>query len=244
MERHIEAVARLASDVRSFYDRKESFRVYHGSTNSTRQLKHRRDKVIDTSKLTNIIQIDRDNKTVSAEPNVSMDALIKATLEQGLLPPVVMEFPGITVGGGFSGTAGESSSFKCGLFDCTVTEIEMVLGDGSVVTASESERSDLFFGAAGSCGTLGVVTLLKLDLIEAKRYVELMYHPVSTTQEALDQIERAAQDPSIDYLDGIVFSLDHSVVMTGRLTDDPRKTVLCNASPVPAIRGSIYTPSD
>ena len=46
-----------------------------------------------------------------------MDALVAATLPHALLPLVVMEFPGITVGGGFSGTSGESSSFRHGPFD-------------------------------------------------------------------------------------------------------------------------------
>jgi len=49
-----------------------------------------------------------------------MDQLVKATLAYGFAPPVVMEFPGITAGGGFSGTSGESSSFRHGFFDKTV----------------------------------------------------------------------------------------------------------------------------
>jgi len=79
-----------------------------------------------------------------------------------------MEFPGITVGGGFAGTAGESSSFRYGFFDRTVNWIEMVLADGEVVRASGTEREDLFLGAASSFGTLGVATLLEIQLIEAK----------------------------------------------------------------------------
>ena len=46
-------------------------------------------------------------KTALVEPNVPMDRLVAATLQCGLIPPVVMEFPAITVGGGFTGTAGE-----------------------------------------------------------------------------------------------------------------------------------------
>lgn len=49
-----------------------------------------------------------------------MDRLVEETLKYGLIPPVVMEFPGITVGGGYSGTSGESSSFKHGFFDRTL----------------------------------------------------------------------------------------------------------------------------
>ena len=43
-----------------------------------------------------------------------MDRLVESTLKYNLIPPVVMEFPGITAGGGFAGTSGESSSFKYG----------------------------------------------------------------------------------------------------------------------------------
>ncbi|KAK3059845.1 hypothetical protein LTS18_009928, partial [Coniosporium uncinatum] len=122
-------------------------------------------------------------------------------MKEGLVPPVVMEFPGITVGGGFAGTAGESSSFKYGLFDGTVNRIEVVLSDGEIVQASDSERSDLFYGAAGSCGTLGVITLLELQLVEAKPYVELEYHPVSSTLKAIEMIRDFSKDLTLDYVD-------------------------------------------
>ena len=58
-----------------------------------------------------------------------MDTLVEETRKHGLIPPVVMECPGITVGGGFSGT-GKSSSFKFGFFDRTVDWIEIVLANG------------------------------------------------------------------------------------------------------------------
>lgn len=219
MDRHNEAVAIIAANVRRFYDRKEAFRIYHGSTNSTRQLSFRRDKMIDTSHLSQVLKVDAKTRTAWVEPNVPMDRLVEATLKHGLIPPVVMEFPGITVGGGFAGTAGESSSFKYGFFDRTVNWIEVVLASGSVVIASGSENTDLFNGAAGSFGTLGVITLLELQLIEAKRYVELTYHPVSSVSEAIQKIKHATQDPSINYLDGILFALDRGVIMTGRLTN-------------------------
>jgi len=56
-----------------------------------------------------------------------MDKLVNATLPFRLIPPVVPEFPGIIVGGAYAGTAGESSSFKHGLFDATVERIEISL---------------------------------------------------------------------------------------------------------------------
>jgi delta24-sterol reductase len=220
MDNHDKAVASIASTIRKFYARKEAFRIYHGSTNSTRQSQYQRNRMIDTSTLSNVLKVDTKTKTALVEPNVPMDALVEATLQHGLIPPVVMEFPGITVGGGFAGTAGESSSFRYGFFDRTINCIEMVLGDGEIVKASKTENSDLFYGAASSFGTLGVTTLLEVQLIEAKNYVALTYHPVSSISEALREIERATSDASVDYLDGIMFAQDRGVICVGRLTND------------------------
>jgi len=219
MDHHNEAVAVIAANVRQFYDRQEAFRIYHGSTNSTRKSSFQRDRMIDTSDLSRVLKVDTKTRTALVEPNVPMDRLVEATIEHGLVPPVVMEFPGITVGRGFAGTSGESSSFKHGFFDRIVNWTEMVLANGDIVTASDTEKSDLFNGAAGSLGTFGITTLLELQLIEAKKYVELTYYPVTSVSEAIQKIEDATEDLSNDYLDGILFALDRGVIMTGRLTD-------------------------
>jgi Delta24-sterol reductase len=179
MDHHNCAVSEIASQVRQFYESKTPFRIYHGSTNSTRVRHYQRDELIDTSKLSHVLKVDVEEKTAIVEPNVPMDRLTEVTLEFGLIPQVVMEFPGITVGGGFSGTAGESSSFRYGLFEHTVNWVEVVLPNGEIVTASKTEHADLFCGAASAFGTLGVVTLLEVQLIDSKSYVELTYLQVS-----------------------------------------------------------------
>lgn len=74
--------------------------------------------MVDTSAMSHILKIDTDNMTALVEPNVPMDSLVEGTLQYGLIPPVVMEFPGITVGGGFAGISGESSSFRYIYFHC------------------------------------------------------------------------------------------------------------------------------
>jgi delta24-sterol reductase len=218
METHNTAVLVIAANVRRFYDRQQAFRIYHGSTNSTRQSQYDRDNIIDTSKLNNVLSVDEEKKTALVEPNVSMDSLVAATLPYCLVPPVVMEFPGITAGGGFSGTSGESSSFRYGFFDRTIQRIEMVLANGEKVTASSTDKPDLFWGAAASFGTLGVITLLEIQLIESKTYVELTYHKMSNMPEAIKKMGEITKDVSNDYLDGIVFSKDWIVVCSGRLT--------------------------
>ncbi|EUC48035.1 hypothetical protein COCMIDRAFT_24089 [Bipolaris oryzae ATCC 44560] len=221
METHNATVASLAAQVAKFSASKTPFRIYHGSTLSTRTSSRARNQIIDVSSLDHVLQFDELEKTVLVEPNVPMDKLVEATMAKGLLPKIVMELPNITVGGGFAGTSGESSSYKYGLFDRTISGIEMILGNGEVVWASAEDHRDLFFTAAGSCGSLGVITLLKMELIQASNYVELEYIPVSSTEEAVKQLRLHQDDHTVDYMDGIMYSLKSGVIMIGRLTDAP-----------------------
>ncbi|KAF4471893.1 hypothetical protein FALBO_1185 [Fusarium albosuccineum] len=220
MEAHDAVVAGVAERVKQFHSRQEPFRLYHGSTSSTRQSNRRVDNTVDTSKLNHVLEVNTTSKTALVEPNVSMEALIDATLPHDLVPLVVMEFPGITVGGGFSGTSGESSSFRYGAFDATVNSIEIVLPDGTVTRASKTEKQDLFWGAASAFGTLGVVTLLEVQLKEAKQYVELKYRLAKGPQETVKIIKEECKKHENDYVDGIVYSRDTTVICAGRLTDD------------------------
>ena len=151
-----------------------------------------------------------------------MDALLEETLKRKLVPLVVTEFPGITVGGAFSGTAGESSSFKHGVFNRTVSEVEMVLASGDVVTCSEQRRSDLFSGATGALGTLGIVTLLHVRLQNAAKFVEATYHPVTCARAAVEMLQDVATENGngIEFLDGMMFSETQGAIVTGRTTNE------------------------
>jgi len=221
MLRHRTDVAVIAAQVRELYHRQEAFRINHGSTNSTRQSVFERKRTIDISHLKYVLNVNVESRTVLVEPNVPMDRLAETTLKYGLIPPVVMEFPGITVGGGYAGTSGESSSFKYGFFDRTINYVEMILADGEIVTASRTERADLFHGAAGACGSLGITTLVELQLIEAKKYVETTYHPVASMPAAVGRIQQFTKaEDYYDYVDGILFSKDQGAIITGRLTNE------------------------
>ncbi|KAL2162750.1 hypothetical protein VTH06DRAFT_6586 [Thermothelomyces fergusii] len=225
IEHHDRAVSSLAAKVRSFAERGERFRIYHGSSNSTRPPST--GNLLDVSGLNSVLFVfkaDSDVGTESwclVEPNVPMDKLVEATLEYGLIPPVVMEFPGITVGGGFSGTSAESSSFRCGFFSDNVHEVEMILGNGEVVHASDDQHQDLFHAAAGALGTLGIVTAVKMRLVPAKPFVHVRYSRLASfLPDAIGQLRKMKSSTSFDYLDAILYSKHHSVAITGTLVDE------------------------
>ena len=217
MEQHNSKVAFIAIKIRRFHEKNIPWRVYHGGTHSTRKTSLQRSACVDTSDLSRILDINTAKMTATVEPNVTMDALVRRTLPHGLLPLVVPEFPSITVGGGFAGTAAESSSFKYGFLENTVNWIEIVLADGSVTLASRDLHSDLYHGAAGTFGTLGVITLLEIQLMKAEAFVQLTYHPVNSIREAIHQIRKATEDHSNDFVDAILLKRDRGAVITGRL---------------------------
>ncbi|KAK5454077.1 hypothetical protein LTS15_006077 [Exophiala xenobiotica] len=219
MDAHRSAVAALARRIACFHAKKTPFRIYHGSTNSTRSTTFSEDTSIDTSGLKNVISVDTQTQTCLVESNVPMDMLVAATLPFRLLPPVVPEFPGITVGGAFAGTGGESSSFRFGFFDQCVNWVEVILASGEIVTASPVENRDLFYGSAATFGTIGVATLFELRLIPARDFVELTYHPIHAFSEAQQAFADLTVSPNVDFVDGIMFSKTEGVVVSGVLVD-------------------------
>lgn len=97
MESHAAAIKSIAATVRAFASSGRRFRIYHGSSNTTRPAHD--EPVVDISSLNNILSIDASAAIAVLEPNVPMDRLVRATIPHGLIPPVVMEFPGITAVG-------------------------------------------------------------------------------------------------------------------------------------------------
>ncbi len=211
---------------------KKFIKIYHGSSNSTRLPDFEGRHVVDTSALNHIIEINTEKKYAVVEPSVQLDELVEATLKHGLLPPVVMEFPGISVGGGIQGGAAESSSFKYSGFHHTALEYELVLGNGEAVKASRSERPDLFWGTACSYGSVGILTSVKLRLIAAQPYVSLRYRPANSPQQALEIIDGLIENGrGLDFIDAIIFSPASAVVMTGKFTDKPFKPLTTTRQP-------------
>jgi len=217
-DQHDLAVRELADEVSRLYAGQVAFRINHGSTNSTR----RRDPAtpqLHIAHLKSILAIDTEQQLAIVEPNVPLDFLVSKTLQYGLMPPVVMEFPGITVGGGFSGASGESTGWKEGLFDCSVEEVEIILGNGEIVHAKrDGDNAELFNAARCTLGTFGVVTLLTIRLTKAKDSVQLVYHQTAGIKETIQELAKLCQEPQedIDFIEAVQYNTEKGVIITGR----------------------------
>lgn len=217
---HEADVERICKNMKRFHAAGTRVKIWHGSTNSTRKQSFDKERMIDTSSLTRILEINEKEEYALVEPNVPMDQLVRETMKRGLIPPVVMEFPGITVGGGIQGGAGESSSYKEGLFHEICLSYEMVLGNGELMTVSREEHPDLFWGTACSYGTLGVITLAKVKLVPATKYVQLTYTRVRSLQESIERVRAVSHERRADFIDGVLFANDRGAIITGMRTDE------------------------
>src|SRR5947209_1195900 len=111
----------------------------------------------------NKIAVDPDAKTARAGGGVSWGEFDAATQEHALHTPggrvTTTGIGGFTTGGGYGWT-----SSKYGLTCDNLISAEVVLADGSVVTASEQQHPDLFWGIRGGGGNFGIVTEFELRL--------------------------------------------------------------------------------
>ena len=184
-----------------------------------------------------------------------MQQLVVESLKYNLVPAVVPSFSSLTVLEAFTGAGtgtragspfsfsspspspnSSSCSFRHGLFDTCVPELEVVLSTGEVVLiwADSIEHGALFEGLKGSLGTLGVVvTLLCVRLIPAKGFAELRVLPVQGYGELVEGMRREVEGPvdlgggggagkgrsRNNFVDGVMFGRDRGLLMLGRMVD-------------------------
>jgi FAD/FMN-containing dehydrogenase len=103
------------------------------------------------------VRVDPQAKTVRVDPGCTAGDVDHATYAFGLAVPF-----GIVASTGVAGlTLGGGTGYltrQHGLTIDNLLEVDMVLADGSVVTANERQHPDLFWAVRGGGGNFGVVT--------------------------------------------------------------------------------------
>jgi FAD/FMN-containing dehydrogenase len=163
IDRHPAAIVRCrdAADVRACVefarDRSIELAVRGGAHNAGGLAVWDDALVIDLSAMRSVAITPTDG-TVRVDPGCTWAEVDHATVAFGLAVPAGFlgstGVSGLTLGGGVTGYLGR----RYGLTVDNLVSADVVLADGSFVTASESSHPDLFWALRGGGGNFGVVT--------------------------------------------------------------------------------------
>jgi len=173
---------------------------------------------LDMREFNEVLHVGKD--FIDAEGMISYECLVRACLAQGVMPAVVPQLKTITLGGAVAGGGIESSAHRHGLVHDTMLEIEVLLGDGRVVTCTpNNEHADLFFGFPNSYGTLGYALRVKARTVPVKPYVRIEHVGFSNPENYFHSLEKQLQTGDADFVDGTLFSPGEMYLTLGRFVD-------------------------
>ncbi len=178
------------------------------------------DVKVNINELTEIIEIDIQNKTCVAESGISFSSLVEETLKVGFVPMTVSELKGITIGGAVAGCSVESMSYKYGGFHDSCLEYEIVTGTGDIFTCSREKNPDIFEMIHGSFGTLGILTRIKFQLVPAKPFVRMDYEKFTSFNDLMTAVRDHYEKKDLDFVDAIVHSPTECVLCIGTFVDE------------------------
>jgi FAD/FMN-containing dehydrogenase len=180
---------------------------------------------LDVSAFARVLRVDPASRTAVVGGMTTYEDLADATLAHGLMPLVVPQLKTITLGGAVTGLGIESTSLRSGMPHESVTEMEILTGDGRVVTAAEDgEHAALYRGFPNSYGTLGYALSLTIELEPVTPYVHLRHFRFEDPEACMEAVAQIARDGSYqghraDFVDGTAFSLDEMYLTVGAFSE-------------------------
>lgn len=160
--------------------------------------------VIDLSAM-DAVRVNPTDRTVRVQGGASWDQVNHEALRFGLVPPGIpmnVGVAGFTLGGGMG-----VLTRTHGLASDLLREVDVVTADGTLVTASETERADLFWALRGGGGNFGVATSFEFDCIDMSTEYETvtLQYPVEAASETLRSFRDAVDDAPNEVLFGVSF---------------------------------------
>lgn len=182
---------------------------------------------LDVSGLDGVVALDPEARTADVQGMCTYEDLVDATLPHGLIPYVVPQLRTITLGGAVTGLGIESTSFRNGLPHESVLEMDVLTGDGELVTCRPGDP--LFDAFANSYGSLGYATRLRIRLEAVPPYVALRHVRFDDAKQAAQALADVTETHEwhgepVHGLDATAFSPTEVYVTLARFTDEPGPT--------------------
>ena len=156
--------------------------------------------VVDMSTLATVHEINATNALVDGGTRW-LDVLSQ-TISQGLTPPTLVDFLELTVGGTVSLGGIGSQAFRFGPNVDNVLELQVVTGEGELVTCSATHNSELFNAARSGLGQFGIIVRARVRLIAAPPNARLYHAFYSSLPAFLSDLEKLIDDGRFDTVQG------------------------------------------
>lgn len=156
--------------------------------------------VVDMSTLAAIREVNPSDALV--EGGALWIDLLQQTVPQGLTPPTLVDFIELSIGGTLSLGGIGSQSFRFGPQVDNVLELQVVTGEGELVTCSPSQNRRLFDAARAGLGQVGLVVGARVRLIPAPPNARLYQAFYADLQAFLSDLEGLIDDGRFDTVQG------------------------------------------
>ena len=156
--------------------------------------------VVDMSTLATVHEIEATSALVDG--GTRWLDLLAQTIPQGLTPPTLVDFLELTVGGTVSLGGIGSQAFRFGPNVDNVLELQVVTGEGELVTCSASHNGELFDTARSGLGQFGLVVRARVRLIPAPPNARLYHAFYSSLPAFLSNLEKLIDDGRFDTVQG------------------------------------------
>ena len=120
--------------------------------------------LLDLTSLNSVVTLDTSGMTVTCGAGLRWMDLVAGTVSKSLIPPVLTNNLGVTVGGTLSVAGLGVASYRYGAQGDNALELEVVTGTGDKVVCSREKDKEVFDAVRSGLGQFGIITRAKLKL--------------------------------------------------------------------------------
>jgi FAD/FMN-containing dehydrogenase len=151
---------------------------------------------LDMRDMNRVINLDTEKRQITVEAGATWRKIQETIDPKGLSLKIMQSFSNFTVGGSLSVNA-HGRYVSEGPIIRSVESIKIVLANGSIKEASRTKNPELFFGAIGGYGGIGVIVEATLNLAENTRierisqrmdmsqYKDYFFHTIRESKTAI-----------------------------------------------------------
>jgi len=157
--------------------------------------------LLDMTSLDRILAIDPQEPAADCQAGVKWDTLVRQTIPQGLVPPVLTNNLGVTIGGTISVAGLGVASFRFGAQGDQALELEVVTGAGDVVLCSESRNREVYDAVRSTLGQFGVITRARVRLRPCRPKTRTYFLLYDDLGALMRDAQLAIDQDRVDYIE-------------------------------------------